>query len=109
MHASIEDTDCFILPATKTRKLHTSRRDAFKPVNTTAWAKVDYSQQKIEFIKKDYKRKSNSKLKIKEIKKDTKVGILRQFTNMFADQYSFFKNYDYCNDCYSSKRNSDYH
>ncbi len=29
MHSSMEDTSCSILPGTKTRKLHTSRRDAF--------------------------------------------------------------------------------
>ena len=41
MHASSEDTECVILPGTKTRKMHSSRRDAFKAVNTIPWAKVD--------------------------------------------------------------------
>ncbi|MEK6932453.1 MAG: Glu-tRNA(Gln) amidotransferase subunit GatD [Nanoarchaeota archaeon] len=42
MHESMEDKTCVILPACKTRKLHTSRRDAFKVVNDKAIAKVNY-------------------------------------------------------------------
>jgi len=33
MHKTSEDSECTILPASKARKMHTSRRDAFKPVN----------------------------------------------------------------------------
>ena len=33
MHESMDNDTCLILPATKTRKMHTSRRDAFKAIN----------------------------------------------------------------------------
>src|SRR3989344_2406569 len=33
MHAGMNDTDCVILPGLKTRKMHSSRRDAFKAIN----------------------------------------------------------------------------
>ena len=51
MHANMDDDYCHILPATKTRKLHTSRRDAFRPINTLPWAKVDYLSQKLNLLK----------------------------------------------------------
>lgn len=95
MHENMEDKNAVILPATKTRKLHTSRRDAFKPVNDTAIARVNYKSKKIEFIKKDYAKKDNKrKLKLKLIKENIKVGIIKQHNNMYGKQFLFYKNYD---------------
>ena len=42
MHETMSDNDCLILPATKTRKMHTSRRDAFGAVNDTPVAKINF-------------------------------------------------------------------
>ncbi len=50
MHGSISDDFCHIIRATKCRKMHTSRRDAFRAVNDTALAKV-YQNGKIEYLK----------------------------------------------------------
>ena len=61
MHGSISDDYCYILPATKSRKMHTSRRDAFQAVNDKPWAKVHYNTDKIEFMKKGYKKKGKKK------------------------------------------------
>jgi len=91
MHESTSDNNCAILPATKTRKLHTSRRDAFKPVNDTITARIDYDTRKIEFIKKDY-QKPNGKLVVKD-KFEDKVGIIKCHPNMFKEQIDFFKGY----------------
>ena len=52
MHDHSSDRSCSILPATKAKKLHSSRRDAFRPVNDTPIAIVDYNTRAIEFIKK---------------------------------------------------------
>jgi len=91
MHESTSDNNCAILPATKTRKLHTSRRDAFKPVNDTITARIDYDTRKIEFIKKDY-QKPNGKLVVKD-KFEDKVGIIKCHPNIFKEQFDFFKGY----------------
>ena len=40
MHGSISDDYCFFNPGAKTRKMHTSRRDAFRPINAKPWMKV---------------------------------------------------------------------
>ncbi len=40
MHGSTSDDYCFFNPGAKTRKMHTSRRDAFRPINAKPWLKV---------------------------------------------------------------------
>jgi len=38
-HATNEDSYCYALPGTKVRKMHTSRRDTFRPINDSPFAK----------------------------------------------------------------------
>jgi glutamyl-tRNA(Gln) amidotransferase subunit D len=94
MHESNEDKYCVILPATKNRKMHSSRRDAFKAINSIPIARVNYEEKKIEFLRKDFQKKSDTKPKLRLFNEKIKVGVLKQHTNMFAEQYSFYKNYD---------------
>jgi glutamyl-tRNA(Gln) amidotransferase subunit D len=94
MHENMDDNYCHILQGTKCRKLHSSRRDAFQPVNSKAFARVNYIKKDIQFIRKDYNLKSNKKLKLKLFNEKIKVGIIKQHTNMYAEQFLFYKNYD---------------
>jgi len=57
-HANSNDDYCFALPATKTRKMHTSRRDTFKPINASPIAKI--YRDKIEILSRDYNRKGKA-------------------------------------------------
>jgi len=91
MHESASDNSCIILPGTKTYKLHSSRRDAFKPINDGPLAKVDYNTKKITFLTENYpKRAGNLILKPKM---ENRVGLLKIHVNMFPEQFSFFKGY----------------
>jgi glutamyl-tRNA(Gln) amidotransferase subunit D len=92
MHESTGDNNCAILPACKTRKLHTSRRDAFKPVNDTIIARINYNTREIEFLKKDYEKKSDKKFVVKA-SFENKVGLIKCHPNMFKQQFDFFKGY----------------
>ena len=97
MHDSSADDCCAILPATKTRKMHTSRRDAFKAINDTAIARINYRTKEITFLKKDY-AKSNSNAKSKLALKDKfedAVGLIKIHPNMHADEFLFFKSRKY--------------
>jgi len=89
MHASMDDEKCFILPAHKTKKLHSSRRDAFRSVNVDPYAIVD--KDNIKFLTK-YKKVSNSKVKLKPFK-DIKIGILKVHPNLHKDEILQYKNY----------------
>jgi glutamyl-tRNA(Gln) amidotransferase subunit D len=91
MHDYTSDERCVILPACKTKKMHSSRRDAFKPINDDAIARVDYKTKKIEMLSKSYNKKDKKKiLKIKP-KFEEKVGMLKIHVNMFPEQFSFYK------------------
>ncbi len=77
MHGSMDDSTVFVNPATKTRKMHASRRDAFRPVNAIPWALVDYNTGKIKFLRKDYTKKDKKReLKVKS-KMEKKVALLK--------------------------------
>jgi glutamyl-tRNA(Gln) amidotransferase subunit D len=90
MHDHSDDKACVILPACKTRKLHASRRDAFKPVNDSAIAKIDYFSKKIDFIRTDYKKKDiKGELTIKPAFEE-KVGLLKIHVNMFPEQFELY-------------------
>jgi glutamyl-tRNA(Gln) amidotransferase subunit D len=51
MHSSINDDFCFFLKGTKVRKMHSSRRDAFRPINAKPIAKI-WPDGKIEIVEK---------------------------------------------------------
>lgn len=82
LHGTSEDKVCHILPATKTKKLHTSRRDAFKAVNSQPIAEVYYETKKINFLQ-NYHRKEDVKgeLELKNNFED-KVAVVRVYPNM---------------------------
>lgn len=90
MHSSSEDKTCYILPPCKTRKLHTSRRDAFKIVNDSPIVRIHKNDikiyQKIE--------KPKEKFKIKLIKPNLKIGIVKAHPNMYAKQLDCYKNFN---------------
>ena len=91
MHESASDKNCVILPGAKTYKLHSSRRDAFKAINSTALARVDYKTREIKYLGKDYQKRAD-KLSLKP-KLEEKVGLLKIHVNMFPEQFLFFKGY----------------
>jgi len=81
MHESIDDKFCAVFRGTNVRKMHTSRRDAFKG---NKFARINFFERKFEIIeneKNDNKKNDNknnenssSKSEKKEIILDTKVN-----------------------------------
>lgn len=92
MHDSESDTVCSIIEGTRARKFHTSRRDAFKSINSKPIALVDYKNKKIEELREPFV--SSEKFKLKLIKENIKVAILKQYPNMFAEDFNHFKDFD---------------
>jgi glutamyl-tRNA(Gln) amidotransferase subunit D len=73
-HASINDDFCYAMPATKTRKMHTSRRDAFKVINGERIAKV--YPGKVKFAREYRARDETKKVELDKSFND-KVGLLK--------------------------------
>ena len=57
-HASSSDDFCYALPGTKVRKMHTSRRDTFKAINSGPIAKI--TRANVEILR-DYNKRNKNK------------------------------------------------
>ncbi|MEK6936878.1 MAG: Glu-tRNA(Gln) amidotransferase subunit GatD [Nanoarchaeota archaeon] len=91
MHESMNDDSCLIMPSLKTRKLHSSSRNAFKVVSDTAIARVENGN--ITFLK-HHPKKEEKKLSLKLFNPKLKVGILKSHPNMLAKEITNYSNFD---------------
>ncbi|VVB81178.1 Glutamyl-tRNA(Gln) amidotransferase subunit D [uncultured archaeon] len=66
MHGTMSDEFCNLTRGTKVRKMHTSRRDAFRAINDEPFAKV-FTDGKIEVIKEDYAKRNSGKTSLREL------------------------------------------
>ncbi|MEM0475971.1 MAG: Glu-tRNA(Gln) amidotransferase subunit GatD, partial [Candidatus Norongarragalinales archaeon] len=92
MHESSNDDFCAILPATKSRKMHSSRRDAFKAINVLPLGRVS-SNGEITWLREDVKKSlkntrenaGKNNAGAGEVKADTrfekKIGLLKAHPN----------------------------
>jgi len=76
MHGETSDSFSLIHPGTRVRKLHTSRRDAFRTVNSRPLGRV--SMKGIEFLREP---KSDNKLKL-DTKLEERVFLLKYFPGL---------------------------
>ena len=70
MHERSSDDYCAIHRGTKVRKMHTSRRDAFKSINVSPLARVNYFEKKIEYLTTNFNKRDKSRM----FKLDTKIN-----------------------------------
>lgn len=71
LHANMDDEYCYLNRGTKVRKMHTSRRDAFRPMGEKALAKV-FVKGDIEIINDDYKKRIGEDGKSGDVEVDDK-------------------------------------
>lgn len=93
MHKNTNDDLCVLLPATKSRKMHTSRRDAFQAVNSKPWAEIE-AHSGIKFLRDDYRQRQNVQLKIMPIKENLKIGLVKAHPNMFTKELEAYEGFD---------------
>ena len=62
MHADSSDEACWVLPATRSKKMHTSRRDTFRPIDARPIAKIHYALNMIEMITQDYPKRDPARV-----------------------------------------------
>lgn len=84
-HASINDDFCLAMKGTKVRKMHTSRRDAFKPVNSKPLAKI--WPNKIETLS-SYNPRNNKKTKLDDIFEE-KIALIKFFPGLEPEFFDF--------------------
>ena len=90
-HDSANDDFCLAMPGTRTRKMHTSKRDAFKVINGKPIAKI--YENKIETISRYGKRK---KTEVKtDVKFQEKIALVKIYPGQKPDILEHYKNKGY--------------
>ena len=80
LHGTSEDKYCALIRGTKVRKMHTSRRDAFRPINELELARVS-PDGKIQMINKNYPKRNKKKTTVAKPFKD-EVALVYVYPNM---------------------------
>ena len=95
-HENMSDESCIILNGINAKKLHSSRRDAFKPINVSPVARVNYSTKDIDYISEypESALNANGKLKLYLFNEKLKIGMIVSHPNMFASEIEPFMNFD---------------
>lgn len=93
MHGSESDDFCYFIRGTKVRKMHTSRRDAFKPINEFPIAKI-WNNGKIEILNKNINKRTNEKV-IADLKFNDKIAILKAYPGSEPKLIKFLIKNDY--------------
>jgi glutamyl-tRNA(Gln) amidotransferase subunit D len=87
-HGSINDDFCLAIRGTKVRKMHSSRRDTFRPINDLPFAKI-HENGKIETINKNFnKRNENRKVEVDAVFED-KTALIKFYPNANPDGLEF--------------------
>jgi len=89
MHGSMEDDYCFAIRGTKVRKMHTSRRDAFRSIDELPIAKIYWKDKKIEVLNENYKKRSEKKVKVDD-KIEHKVALVKVYPGINPDIIDFY-------------------
>jgi len=93
MHASSSDDDCNILHPHNARKMHTSRRDAFRPINCLPLATVNFTKNKIKYLSK-YNKKSVGKFRLMPFNEKLKIGLHYHRPGALAEEFLNYEKYD---------------
>ena len=89
MHRSMNDDDCWVIPGLNARKMHTSRRDAFRPVNRMPLAIVNPIKRKVKIIPNE----ANPPEKL-TLFRDVKVGLLKSHPHLLPEELNAYKGFD---------------
>ena len=92
-HSSSNDDFCYAMPGTKTRKFHTSKRDAFKIVNGKPYAKL--FPHMMEPFSEYNQRKSKTKKLILDTSFEEKVALVKIYPGQSPDILDFYQKKGY--------------
>ena len=85
-HASSSDDFCYAIRGTKVRKMHSSKRDAFKPINSEPIAKI--YEDKIEILS-DYNSRKKEKIKLDNCF-EKKVALIKYYPGQDSEILDYY-------------------
>lgn len=87
MHGETGDTYCLAHRGTKVRKMHTSRRDAFRSINDVPIARI-WSNGKVEYLRDDYRKRSENEVWVDD-KIEEKVALIKVYPGVTGEIIEF--------------------
>jgi glutamyl-tRNA(Gln) amidotransferase subunit D len=87
MHGSTDDHYCYFTRGTKVRKMHSTRRDAFRSINEPPLAKI-HPNGKIDITNKNHKKRSDSKV-VADTKFEPKIALLKTYPGSEPEVINF--------------------
>ncbi|USG99121.1 Glu-tRNA(Gln) amidotransferase subunit GatD [Thermococcus argininiproducens] len=87
MHGETGDTYCLAHRGTKVRKMHTSRRDAFRSINDVPIARI-WSNGKVEYLRDDYRKRSENEVWVDD-KIEEKVALIKVYPGITGEIIEF--------------------
>lgn len=88
LHGTTNDDYCLLIRGTNVRKMHTSRRDAFRPINAPALAKV-FVNKPLEILSSNYRKRHDGRFSL-EAHFEDKVAFISIVPNMEPDIIDFY-------------------
>ncbi len=88
MHGTSDDGYCILNRGTKVRKMHSSRRDAFRPINELPLAKVSENGE-IEILNPNYKKRNDGKVSVND-KFEHKTALVYVYPGMNPDVLDYY-------------------
>lgn len=84
MHAEEDDSYCYLHRGTKVRKMHTTRRDTFRSINSLPLAKIKKGKLKLTDKNSKYKKRNNSAVHLHD-ELEEKVAFIKSYPGIGAD------------------------
>ncbi len=89
MHSSMNDTYTYLHRGTKVRKMHTSRRDTFRSINTQPLAKIENDNLEILDKTIDYSRRSQNEIKIYDTLEED-VALIKSYPGISGNIIDYY-------------------
>ena len=93
MHENVSDESCALHFGTKVRKMHSSRRDAFRSINTRPAARIFPSLGKVEKLAPSHPRAPNNGLSL-DTKMNPNVALVYVYPGISPKAISALSSYD---------------
>lgn len=77
MHGDTSDRFCYFIRGTKVRKMHSTRRDAFRPINEPPIARI-FADGKIEITNRNFRERKETKVSV-DAKIEKEVAMLKVY------------------------------
>lgn len=92
MHKTTNDDVCWILPGTNAVKMHTARRDAFRPVNSTQIADINVKEKTVTMVRED--ERSAGEFKLQLLDTGLKIGLVKLHPGLHHTELLHYESYD---------------